>query len=338
MTLKAKPSGNIQPAFSKFSVESMELPSRAELNAYSVEATETEPAIDELELVLQEPPATNVFVFPFDMTDLNFYPQPPLTQELDPREYDTVTETEAYIDGKLVVERPENIVNSLAVYGGDGKKAFHIYRPQAIDANGDAVFGTIEAKDDALTVTISADWLEKAAYPVIIDPTFGYTTAGASKTAEGWQVIVGLLATMTENGSITKLTIYGKSDSGTENITGYLVASNSGAPALPSLATTSQISIDNTPAWHDLSFSAAYSANAADYWLCVHNGGGTAGYLWAYYDTGDANKGLEGSNSPSFLASYTLLTKKFSIYATYTASAPPAETMATKKLLNRVGI
>jgi hypothetical protein len=128
----------------------------------------------EFDTILRKKPETNKIVFPIETRGLKFYYQPPLTQE----------EKEA---GDF---RPENVVGSYAVYHESktrGKyrtgKAFHIYRPKIYDAEGNEIWGelNIDEKAGTLTITIDQDWLDKAAYPVTVDPTFGYTTAGGSK-------------------------------------------------------------------------------------------------------------------------------------------------------------
>lgn len=94
----------------------------------------------EIELILNERPATNVFEFDIDTEGLNFYYQSELsTEEVDKGGY-----------------RPENIVGSYAVYYAEKEgvvksvdeanryktgKAFHIYRPVITDSKGERVWG-----------------------------------------------------------------------------------------------------------------------------------------------------------------------------------------------------
>lgn len=59
-------------------------------------------------------------------------------------------------------------------------KIFHIYRPKAIDATGAEVWAELSYSEGVLSVTVPEKWLETAAYPVVVDPTFGYTLCGAS--------------------------------------------------------------------------------------------------------------------------------------------------------------
>jgi len=107
---------------------------------------------------------------------LNFYYQPELTPE-------------EIAEG---AQRPENVVGSYAVYHASkannqykAGKAFHIYRPKIIDADGVEIWGelNVDTQTGKLTVTIPQDFLDKAKYPILVDPTFGYTTLGASAGA-----------------------------------------------------------------------------------------------------------------------------------------------------------
>jgi hypothetical protein len=131
----------------------------------------------EIEVVLKEKPKTNKFDFQLDgYQDLDFFYQPALTPE----------------EIEQGAERPENVVGSYAVYHKSksnhviGKtnyatgKAFHIYRPKAIDANGNEVWATLDYKNGVLSVTVPQEFLNTAVYPVLVDPTFGYNTIGGS--------------------------------------------------------------------------------------------------------------------------------------------------------------
>lgn len=148
----------------------------------------------EFELHLPSRPPTDYIQFSLNTKGLVWYKQLPLTEvEREPR-WVTVTETEALDEnGRVVASRPENVINSYAVYhtnkgisndsrGKDYKtgKAFHIYRPHVIDANGKETWGDLNIENNILTVSVDGTWLNDAEYPVIVDPTFGYTSVGAS--------------------------------------------------------------------------------------------------------------------------------------------------------------
>lgn len=151
---------------------------KAEFNAYEIasDAINKDGGV-ELELVLKEKPASNKIEFTINSKDLNFFYQPALTQEQIDKGFG----------------RPENIVGSYAAYhkykgvvnlksGMEYKvgKAFHIYRPEIVDNTGNKTWGELSIDNDILSVTIDQTWLDNAVYPVIVDPTFGYTSQGAS--------------------------------------------------------------------------------------------------------------------------------------------------------------
>ncbi|GAI68440.1 unnamed protein product, partial [marine sediment metagenome] len=133
----------------------------------------------EFDIVLKKKPTTNKIVLDFETQGLKFYYQPGLTPE--------------EIDGGCTSS--DNVIGSYAVYHktqdkllktkAEGEKykcgkAFHIYRPRIVDADGNAIWGelSIDEKLGTLTVTIDPAWLDRATYPVhhAAGLDFGYTT------------------------------------------------------------------------------------------------------------------------------------------------------------------
>ena len=122
----------------------------------------------EIEIELPRQPKTSVFEFTLQTKGLNFYYQPELTKE-------------EIADG---ASQPENVIGSYAVYHATkrdnrvgGKhyktgKAFHIYRPKAIDADGAETYCDIhiqvQGESGTMTKTVPQEFLNKAKYPVII--------------------------------------------------------------------------------------------------------------------------------------------------------------------------
>jgi len=130
----------------------------------------------EFEWVLNKKPKSNVLRTTIQHKGLDFFYQPALTAE----------------EIEQGASRDENVVGSYAVYHKTKKdnivggieyktgKAFHIYRPHAVDAKGLKVWCELDITDGELTVTVPEDFLNKASYPVVVDPTFGYTSVGGS--------------------------------------------------------------------------------------------------------------------------------------------------------------
>ena len=135
----------------------------------------------EFEVEMAGPPTDNIIRYTIQSKGLDFFYQGPLTQ-------DEIAQG---------TQRPDNIIGSYAVYHQTrahnvlGKnnyatgKAFHIYRPYIEDSNGVRVWCdlNIDLQAGEMTVTIPVDFLETAAYPVIVDPTFGYTPIGGTSVA-----------------------------------------------------------------------------------------------------------------------------------------------------------
>ena len=149
----------------------------------------------EFDLVLLKKPKKNVVQMTIETKNLEFLYQGKLTQD--------------EIAQKSI--RPPRVVGSYAVYHSDpdpykhsNAKAFHIYRPIIIDAAGKRVWGdmTINLDKKRLDITIPQDFIDTAIYPVVVDPTLGYTTKGTSSTAFDsaiigvpYQMPPGLIAT-----------------------------------------------------------------------------------------------------------------------------------------------
>lgn len=119
-------------------------------------------------------------------------------------------------------EVPERIQGSYAVYFNKQNGAYktgkfcHIYRPEAIDAQGKRSWCRLQVDERArtMTVLINQAWLDKAAYPVTLDPTYGYTGTPAtpSSLAVGELLIAIPNAGMSEDGLAQQIHFYGRKD------------------------------------------------------------------------------------------------------------------------------
>lgn len=171
----------------------------------------------EFDLILKKKPASNVFSFPIETKGLKFYYQPPLHPE-----HPTWADTNR--DGKADTFTTENVVGSYAVYHETQDKlwktkeeaekyktgkAFHIYRPKVYDAEGNETWGElyINETEGILTITVDQDWLDSAAYPVRIDPNFGYETEGSYLICSP-NTIEGSWFTCPESGTADSLTMW----------------------------------------------------------------------------------------------------------------------------------
>lgn len=135
----------------------------------------------EVDIILRKKPQANRFVYSLNSMNLQFYKQKQITER-------------ERLNG--AVTRAPWIVNSIAVYHSkarsnvrleNGKrfnylagKFCHIYRPLAIDATHNKAWCDLDVIDNQLVVTVPEDFLERATYPVRVDPVIGYDTVGAS--------------------------------------------------------------------------------------------------------------------------------------------------------------
>jgi len=296
----------------------------------------------EIETILLEKPDTNIVEYEIETKGLDFFYQPELTQE----EKD---------EGAF---RPENVIGSYAVYHstkqGDyskmgGKnyrvgKAFHIYRPKIIDDNGVEVWGEMNIDKGLmnidkglLTITISQEFLDNAVYPVVVDPTFGYLSEGASDKDLAYDAAnqcwrQGKTFTLSEAGTLDKITAFLKS---TASLTADAItltvnredSDGSGSHGL--VKKIERTSVALTSSYQEFDFTASddsltaddYVLNAiADYNIRVriaYDSSGVSGNVYSESSSGSSYSALRDEDPWTETASAYLTT--ISIYATYTA-------------------
>lgn len=275
----------------------------------------------EIEVVLDKAPASNEFKFQIEgYEDLNFFYQPPLTQE-------------EIAEGS---ERPENVVGSYAVYHttranhkvGETNyatgKAYHIYRPKAVDADGNEQWAELFYNEGVLTVTVPQKFLDEAVYPVVVDPTFGYTSVGGSSIGTTSNQIYGTnKTTLGENGDVTELVMYTRSNPAPV-IKLIIWADSSNYPGTREVLSP-EVAIDSTPQWQTGNISPSESLSSGSYWFGFISSGTTS----YYYDSGGTRYGKTGdsytSPSTTYPASGTSASRTVSIYGTYTTGGGGAE-------------
>jgi len=260
----------------------------------------------EFEVVLNKKPATNVISLPFTSKGLVFYYQGPLTAE-------------EISQGAI---RPEEVVGSYAVYHVSKKdneygtgKAFHIYRPKLIDKNGKWIWAELDIDPTAklLKITVDQNWLNKAAYPVIVDPEFGYTSIGLTpipivSSAYG-SIFTG--SAMTASLSTAYVKNY---DTAVHKIKyaiyeGTALVGSTLGTNIPALST----------GWVYGPYSSKPTLSALDYALVANADNSN---IYMYYDTGEASQGVSQARTYAddwaTTATFDTDTKMFSIYNTDT--------------------
>jgi hypothetical protein len=286
----------------------------------------------EFEIILKEPPKSNVVTITLQTKGLDFFYQPELTPEEIAR-------------GVL---QPENAIGSYAVYhktmAGDyttlgGKnylagKAFHIYRPRIEDAEGNWVWGVlnIDEKAGLLTVTIPQDFLDKAVYPVrhAAGLTFGYTSIGVGEENDWDNLFVTKAASIpASNGNITSISLHGRLGG---DKTGA-VALYSEVAGLPSARlaylNSGGPTWSTTSAWYSADLSCAITAGT-QYWLGFgYYGTGVRTYF--NYDAVPFDVPHAAGTWPDPWTSTNKYTnRKVSVYATYTAAAAAGQATAKR--------
>ena len=263
----------------------------------------------EVEVILLEKPDTNIVSFDIETKGLSFYYQPELTQE----EID---------EGAF---RPENVIGSYAVYHkskqGDyskmGKKnyragkAFHIYRPKIIDSAGTEVWGKLNITDNLLTVEILQEFLDNAVYPVrhAAGLTFGYTSVGSTEAAMSGGVARGSLGSPASDGIMTSISVYLGGSVLTKtalfNSDGTLIIGNNTGWNPPDQA-WSENNMTDTNVFSATTYAVVMKRNSSANW---------------YYDiTGDGGKYTTDAYANNWgNLSFSNTTRKYSIFATYTA-------------------
>jgi hypothetical protein len=278
----------------------------------------------EIEIILKKKPSANVFAFGIQSQGLKFYYQPSLTQE--------------EIDAGAV--RPENVVGSYAVYHATrtnmhrsqadaekyrAGKAFHIYRPKAVDSAGNMTWCdlNIDEAKGLLTVTVPQEFLDNAVYPVSIDPTFGYTSVGGSYETKSGDYIVGSLFTSPSDVSTaTSITFYVQDIWGLDIYGKGVIVKHSDLKIITNGVgnpSTRFPYYDENPDWRTSIFATPPSLSPnTEYILMVI----TNDLFNFWYDTGSTNQGHEEPNSyasPYDLSDPLHTDYKWSIYCTYTA-------------------
>ena len=295
----------------------------------------------EFELVLKKKPPTNKFEWTIDTPDLKWFYQSALTQE--------------EIDEGL--ERPDNVVGSYAVYHktrcdahkdplttpanlgimGMKTKAFHVYRPYVVDNIGNETWGELDLNAGVLTVSVDQTWLDNATYPVVIDPTFGFTSIGETKLSGTTDRIWGTKGNPGENGDVTRGSFYtSRSGPGGNPLfrSGiYLVSNNS----LVGNSTSSTTVSSTSESWLMNTYTGPSVSNQ-DYYVSTFINE-SANYTTRHDDGGDADQTIF-SNATPFVWEEPLtgsdIQRFYSMYATYTATGGAAVTSAPR-LLSSIG-
>lgn len=295
-----------------------------------------------VDILLREKPDANVFTYEIEgWENYDFFYQPALTAE----------------EIKKGAIRPENIVGSYAVYhktlvnhrvGGENYatgKVMHIPRPQvwSLSSPERKTWADLEIENGELRVIVPQVFLDKADYPVRVDPTFGYTSIGGTnlvfarngsivrRVGDTFEGTAGTLDSIS-----VALNYSGSSE--TADTTVFLNQRNSVATdshgEIASIE-TANLSVGTTASFYEFTASSE-SISTTDYvinivgdendivgtsnFYRVNYDSSTAGETSDYYveDYGDNGYSTAVAEDP-WTDSPTVVDIEISIYATYTA-------------------
>ena len=282
----------------------------------------------EFEVILKTRPLRDFVVLDIESRGLEFYYQ---EKELTPFEISQ----NAF--------RPDNVKGSYAVYHATRKvwhkskaeadkyktgKAFHIYRPELIDTDGNRIWAdlNINIASGKMRITMDGTWLDNAVYPVVVDPTFGYTGIGGSGSFVSQclaQVDAGSRYTASTGDTITTFHLYGTSQAGAGPLQDMAVYTFVGGVPVDRLAAA--VTITTTDAglqWWTAATSQVMN-NGVDY--CVALGNDGPGNSGTYYDASQTiSVDQETGAMPATWVEDTTITQRRSAYATYTEAPASA--------------
>jgi hypothetical protein len=279
----------------------------------------------EQEITFSKLPQRFVFDVPLSVKDAVFIRQPPLTEEFNKKDCEVWTETHVKTKLGREVHRPIDIVESLAVYhsfkrDNDAKtgKIMHIPRPKLTDKLGAVGWGKSAYVNGALQITLPGQFMKDAAYPVVVDPTFGYTSAGASSDDLYAGYCYGTDAEMAEAGTVSKITAYMEAGS---SQSAYAALYERESSPYAQYGKTAQTSGIQATAWYDFTFGTPLAGQTAETKMLAL--GDFSGNVKLYYDSGGTGESHLFYVSGSLPASWTDggdtgWGNRYSIYATYT--------------------
>jgi hypothetical protein len=279
-----------------------------------------------VDIKLAGKPASNVFIYQLSgWEDMDFLYQPPLWQEMGFKA-PTLDCTDTDCQG---AHRPDNVVDSYAVYSkhkGHAKgqtnyqagKLFHIYRPQATDAKGNTIWADLAYNNGVLTVTVPQAFLDSAAYPLLIDPTFGNTVGGGTLQCIGSDELETVKFTSPAGGgNITSISTSMSTACGGNFTAGNAIYSNSSNPTNLLAQDSGNVTVNAAQQYWTTNVSYTFTGSTS-YWLTVFmNVPGTY-----YYDASVANMYFLNATFESYPNPWTDfshgINRNVSIYATYT--------------------
>lgn len=301
------------------------------LEYYGIDPDEDHPAgAFEFSIIFDAAPSSNEIVLDYKCKKALFHYQPPLTELIGSDGIVTATETEGRnAGGQVIVRRPENVVGSYAVYHESPKniknginqkagKICHIYRPKVTDAAENSAWCvmSVDEQKKEIKIIVPQSFLDAAIYPVVLDPTFGYTTVGGSEVlfdGAGSVCHIGSGLIFTPSGGhniLTKFSVYGR---GAQlNVAAYNISG--GLPVNRLAAAITLDSFGEFDQWNDSAAVSQLLINGTTYGMAE----GAAIAVYVYGDTGSGNQRSHcPTDLPATWSSDDVSSFLYSWYATY---------------------
>lgn len=269
----------------------------------------------EFEVEFATKPISNVVEFTIESKGLIFHKQ------------NLLTDKELEVIGK---QRTDAEIESYAVFHDSKKdnkyktgKAFHIFRPDIIDKDKNKVWCNMDIVGDTLKITIPQNFLDTAKYPIILDPTFGYTSIGGSTTGTITSNSA-LLCQFTTSGAGTGTDLNWYINAlGSQNMQMSLYTKSGSNPDVLQ-SSSGSTAISTGAGWKSNAMTPSISASTV-YYL----GGWVSFQAVYYYDSGTTAQtfvkdGISANyptwENPSTTTSSFTFDFEFSVYLNYTAS------------------
>jgi len=285
----------------------------------------------EFAIVLKERPKSNTLALPISLAGLRAFYQAPISAEDAAA---GITQEPSAVGGYALYHATRGRVHRSWADAEKYRcgKAMFVFPPVAYDAGGQSAPGQLSLDGDRLLVSFDAVWLAAAKYPVLIDPTFGYTTLGtAANSARMDNNTICENGTSGAAGTATSMTLGLRGHTGSVNVAGSLYAYVSATEGGSKLGTTNTVSDTNeADHWQECTFASGPAIGAStNYWLAAM-AAGFAGQIKG--DGGDASElSYKGSQAwptwPDPLGTGSTGTYFWSLYCTYTESGGGASIM-----------
>lgn len=219
--------------------------------------------------------------------------------------------------------RAPEVVGSYAVYCNKKNNKYksgkicHIYRPFCYDSNNNTVYADLLIEKNSLTIKIPQDYIDKATYPVRLDPTLGYNTAGASwdGPATGYALYGNYTNQATEDGTAQKLYGYFRYQTSAQDTT--LALYDRGIETPHNVIDTGTVSVNSSSgAWFSADVSGDITEDA--YYIVALL---TQSRLQQAYDSGGSSGNTFYNAASSFVndPSVSYSTIRLSTYLEYGA-------------------